>query len=80
MKHHVYSLWNSECYCSFATSNACGVTILFKRIKYESTSVFLDDNGNYLVLDLSLNSKSLYQLIYMAQVWTGQISMITFFK
>ena len=58
MEKHLYSQWNSNCYFSYSRSNARGVAILFSRnidVKVHQTHV--DENGNYIILDLTFNSK-----------------------
>ena len=58
MKKHLYNQWNAECFFSFYKSNARGVGILFKRnLDLKVHQSFVDENGNYIVLDLSVNSK-----------------------
>ena len=58
MQKRIYSQWNAECHFSFASSNARGVAIFFKRnLDFKVHQKFSDTNGNYIILDLTLNSK-----------------------
>ena len=51
----IYTQWNAECFLSCSTSNSRGVAILFsKSIEYKIYKNIVDDNGNYVILDLSV--------------------------
>lgn len=56
----IYLQWNGESYCSFGTSSSRGVAILFKKnIEYKVHKVISDNDGNFLILDLTIQTKRL---------------------
>ena len=72
----IYTEWNGECVLSIARSNARGVSILFKKnLQYIKHKTISDENGNFLLLDLTIDEKRFS--LYMALIQTLQCSMKT---
>ena len=50
--------WNIDCYFSNYKSNAQGVAILFnKNVEYKIHSQILSDNGNFILLDMTVHNQ-----------------------
>ena len=55
---HIRTQWNNDCYFSNNKSNAQGVAILFnKNIEYKIHSQILSDNGNFILLDMTVHNQ-----------------------
>ena len=58
MEKHLYSQWNADCFFSYSKSNARGVATLFhKKLDVKVHQTHIDENGNYIILDLTVSSK-----------------------
>ena len=57
MQKTVYTEWNGDCFFSFGDSNSRGVGVFFsKNIDYKIHKSWADTEGNYIVLDITVNS------------------------
>ena len=56
MYQNIYSEWGSEIYLSYNSSKSRGVAILFSKLNFKIyESITGDENGNFVILDLSIN-------------------------
>ena len=56
MYQNIYSEWGSEIYLSYNSSKSRGVAILFSKLNFKIYESIIDDeNGNFVILDLSVN-------------------------
>ena len=53
--HTIYSEWGNEIFLSCNTSQSRGVAILFGNLDYEIHQSLLDSDGNYVLLDLTID-------------------------
>ena len=54
---NIYSEWGSEIYLSYNSSKSRGVAILFSKLNFKIyESITDDENGNFVILDLSVNN------------------------
>ena len=51
----IYSEWGNEIFLSCNTSQSRGVAILFGNLDYEIHQSLLDSDGNYVLLDLTID-------------------------
>ena len=59
-ENYIRTQWGYECYFSTFSSNSRGVAILFNNnFEYEVHEVEKDDNGNKLLLDITIEGKRL---------------------
>ena len=55
----IYSEWGSDIYISCKSSNSRGVAILLKNNDFKVNQEFIDEEGNYIILDLKTGDYSL---------------------
>ena len=69
--NYIRSQWGFECFFSSFFSQSRGVAILFNNnFDYKLNNVQSDDDGNKLIVEISIQEKSLAVLIYMGQIGT----------
>lgn len=72
----IRSQWNSDCVFNSYSSNSRGIAILFNNIEYELHTQLNDTQGNYLIVDISVQSKR----FTLAVIYGPNVDSPQFFK